>query len=98
MQQQILLSVTGVHLPILPVLSAILAGFTIQIKQLPGGKLQLRLESIARDGSELPAKDYTPRSLITSYADQQVLSGRQSHFPQIIFFFLFLVCVCFLAK
>lgn len=79
----------GVHLPILPVLSAILTGFTIQIKQLPQGKLQLRLENIAKDGRELPALDYTPRSLITSYADQQVLSGRQRHFSQIFFFSFF---------
>lgn len=91
MQQQIL-SVIGVHLPILPVLPAILSGFTIQIKQLPQGKLQLRLENIARAGSELPAKDYTPRSLITSYADQQVLSGRQRHLSQ-IFFFSFFSCL-----
>lgn len=47
------------------------------------GSLQLRAESIARDGSELPAKDYTPSSLITSYADQQVLNGRQRHFSLI---------------
>lgn len=30
------------------------------------GKLQLRLENIAGDDSELPAKDYTPRAALTS--------------------------------
>lgn len=89
MQQQLLLSVAGVHLLILPVLSTVLSRFTIEIKQLPQDKLQLRLESIARDGDELPAKDYTPRSLITSYVDQQGLGGRQMHFSWIFFFFFF---------
>lgn len=85
-------------LPVLSCLhSAILAGFTIQIKQLLQGRLHLRLENIAGDGTELPAKAYTPRAVITSYADQQVLSGRQRHFSRVSSPSLFLF-ICALAR